>query len=232
LSRTDGGDGGSKPTPTPKPSSRTRASERRSRHLSEHEPERARSRRRRRRRRRASPLVIRRRPRSGREGGPLLRGSRPSPRGSLAAARRRRYRKGGGGGRKRIAIWYVRRCCGSFSTDFVSLQRAVRPCAPFPPFLASDDDLFIISRQAARILANLVVAGGAVVGRAMLQAYRRAIVSECSLPSPCVYADCNLPVIRKDLSANSFGLGLWWYRLTNEFQSRFAPSVLCCPPGF
>ena len=46
----------------------------------------------------------------------------------------------------------------------------------------------LLVRQAGRLLANLLVMGGTVVGRAVVQAYRQAIVSECSAllspPSP------------------------------------------------
>jgi hypothetical protein len=41
--------------------------------------------------------------------------------------------------------------------------------------------------QAAKILANLLVAGGTVLFRAATTAYKQAIISECAAPwRPCI----------------------------------------------
>ncbi len=50
-------------------------------------------------------------------------------------------------------------------------------CVPSKELRASEANLCMM--QAARIIANLLVAGGGVLFRAAAQAYRQAIVSAC-----------------------------------------------------
>lgn len=56
-----------------------------------------------------------------------------------------------------------------------------------PPEDTRTDDLSLslspltLSRQAGRLLANLIVAGGSVLLKAATQAYQKALISECPL---------------------------------------------------
>lgn len=74
---------------------------------------------------------------------------------------------------------------------------------------------FITSHQAARIIANLLVAGGGVLFRAAAQAYRQAVVSEHTLRAS-LYLLC----IR---SRPRHGLDSFWMQLETNM-----PRSLCC----